>query len=86
MRDKVTVVLALASLVAVVGSCLWAWADEHFWEDVPLYPCVGVAGLLAALAVVASRKRLVKAAGIGSLVALTTLVGTAVITLYRWEF
>ncbi len=65
MRDKLTFVLALSSLVAVVGSCVWAWAwaDVNFWEDVPLYPCVGVAGLLAALAVVASSERLVKAAG-----------------------
>ena len=59
MRDKLTFVLALSSLVAVVGSCVWAWADVNFWEDVPLYPCVGVAGLLAALAVVASSERLV---------------------------
>jgi len=41
--------LATAALSVVVGSCLWAWASDGFWETIPLYPCVAAAGTLAGL-------------------------------------
>jgi hypothetical protein len=30
-------ILATASGIIVVGSFLWAWAADDFWESVPLY-------------------------------------------------
>lgn len=69
----------------VVGSLGWAWATFDFWETVPLIPCVALAGVLAALTVYAARKGVGLAVAAGVLVSTATFIGTALITLARWE-
>jgi hypothetical protein len=78
-------VLGFASAVVTIGSLVWAWATFDFWESVPLIPCVGTAGGLAGLAVYAARKNAVPAILVGLSVAAATFIGTALITLARWE-
>jgi hypothetical protein len=83
--------LALASICVVVGSVVWAWATFDFWETVPLVPCAGASGLLAAGAVysgwtgVGLWRRAGLAVFVGVAVALATFIGTGLMTLYRWE-
>lgn len=81
----VTVLLGIAALTILVGSCVWAWTTDDFWRPIPLYPAVVAAGVLAALAIYAHSKRRLKAVALGAGVTIVTLVGTAVITLARWE-
>jgi Na+/glutamate symporter len=77
-------ILASAAMCVVIGSCLWAWASEEFWNSVPLYPCAAAAGVLAGSALYVGRGRLLRAAALGVAASLATLLGTAVITLARW--
>ena len=79
-----TLMLATGSGIVVIGSLLWAWATDEFWESVPLYPCVAAAGILAGLALLLGRRSLVRAAAFAVAISLVTLLGTAVITLARW--
>jgi hypothetical protein len=78
-------VLGLASAVVVVGSLAWAWATFDFWDTVPALPCVGAAGGLAALAVYAAGKHAAAAILVGLSVSGATLIGTALVTIARWE-
>ncbi len=70
---------------------VWGWATFDFWDPVPLFPCVGGSGLLAALAAYEGWKeagawrRVGLAAFVGVAVAVATLIGTGLITLARWE-
>ncbi len=78
--------LAVASAGTVVASLAWAWATSDFWETVPLLPCVGMSGVLAALAVYTARKGAWAAAVfVGVAVAVATFFGALFITLARWE-
>ena len=76
--------LATAAVFVIVGSCLWAWASDDFWESLPLYPCVAAASTLAGLALYAAGGRLLRAVALSFATALVTLLGTAIITLVRW--
>jgi hypothetical protein len=78
-------VLGLASAGVIIGSLAWAWATFDFWESVPLLPCVATAGGLAALAVYSARKSAAAAILVGLSVAGATFIGTALVTLARWE-
>jgi Na+/glutamate symporter len=76
--------LTAAALAVVVGSCLWAWASADFWQAMPLYPAVAVAGVLSGSASHAWHRRLGRATLEGVGATLVTLLGTALITLARW--
>jgi hypothetical protein len=78
-------VLGFASAVVVVGSLAWAWATFDFWDTVPAFPCVGAAGGLAALAVYAAGKHGAVAILVGLFVSGATFIGTALVTISRWE-
>ena len=84
-RTTVFALLTLATATVVAGSYLWAWRTETFWKPLPLYPCVITGGLLALLAIYVNSRRFLRASWIGGGVALMTLVGTAIITLIRWD-
>ena len=75
----------IASGVVVSGSCIWAWTTHDFWQNVPLYPCAAAAGVLAAIAAYLGTRRFFRATLFGGVVLAVTLVGTAIITIYRWE-
>jgi hypothetical protein len=77
--------LGLASVGVIVGSLAWAWATFDFWETVPLVPCVGAAGGLAALAVYAAGTHGAVAILVGLAVSGATFIGTALVTIMRWE-
>ncbi len=76
--------LAIASVAVFVGSLIGAWATFDFWETIPLVPCVLGAGILAALALYVTRRRLMGALIVGFAVTLMTFVGTYFITSARW--
>ena len=80
------VLFVVAAGAVLGGTYLWAWLDEDFWQPVPLYPCVAAAGLLAALALYAQSRRLLRAAALAAVISVVSLAGAAVITLARWEF
>jgi hypothetical protein len=80
----IALILAAAALAVVVGSCLWAWASDDFWESVPLYPSAAAAGTLAGLALYVGRGQLLRAAALTLMTSFITLLGTAIITLARW--
>jgi hypothetical protein len=79
------VVFALAAGAVLGCTYIWAWMDEDFWKPLPLYPCVVAAGLLAALALYAHSKRLLRAAALAAVISMVSLAGAAMITLGRWE-
>jgi hypothetical protein len=85
VRPVTSVLLAVASGAVVVGSLIGAWRTVDFWETIPMVPCVVGAGLLAAFAVYVGFRRPVAAVLLGLVVSLATFVGTALITLARWE-
>ena len=76
---------ALAAGAVLGFTYFWAWIDEDFWKPIPLYPCVAAAGLLAALALYAHSKRLLRAAALAAVISMASLAGAAMITLGRWE-
>ena len=77
------ILLTVAAVAAIACSCVWAWASSDFWRTVPLYPAVAVAGLLSGSASQAWRREFARAAAVAAGATLTTLLGTAVITLAR---
>ena len=82
-RALTSVLLALASVAALIGSMTWAWATFDFWETVPLIPCVVGTGILAALAVYTWRGRVAAALATGIAMAAITYCGTFLMTV-RW--
>jgi Na+/glutamate symporter len=76
--------LTAAALAVIVGSCMWAWASADFWQAVPLYPAVAVAGVLSGSASHAWHHRPGRATLEGVGATLVTLLGTALISLARW--
>jgi peptidoglycan/LPS O-acetylase OafA/YrhL len=84
-RPQARFVFALAAGAVLGCTYLWAWMDKDFWKPLPLYPCVAAAGLLAALALYAHSKRLLRAALLAAVISMVSLTGAAMITLGRWE-
>ena len=77
--------LMIAAATVLVGSCYWAWADDDFWRPIPLYPAVLATGVLATAAIYAHTRQRLRAASLGTGIAIMTLTSTAVITLLRWH-
>jgi len=84
VRGTASGLLAIASVAVFVGSLIGAWATFDFWETIPLLPCVFGAGILAALALYVSRRRLMGALILGFVMTLMTFIGTYFITGARW--
>ncbi len=80
---KLLFLLATAGVIA--GSCIWAWESHAYWKAVPLYPSIVITGILAAAGLYAIRRTLVPALAVGVLMAVVTSVGTAIITIVRWD-
>jgi hypothetical protein len=85
VRITASALLAVASVAVFVGSLVGAWATFDFWETIPLVPCVLGAGILAALALYARRRRFLGPLVLGLAVAFVTFLSTLFITIARWE-
>jgi hypothetical protein len=77
--------LGATALAAFAATQAWAYATSDFWEAQPAITCAIVTGLLAALAVYASRRRFGLALLVGVPAGFATLIVALFVTLARWE-